>query len=597
MQQAKASRPRAEAHKVKKRSQVTGRDKQARKTQLLKRGTPSVTRSIADAICIKAGNIFFVAESDGGIPVKDGHGYGLYYHDCRFLNGYELQLADSKPIVLAGATGGMGAANFELTNPHFELGGGKQLPSGQIGISWNRELDGTALSLADHILIKNYSQSPVEFPITLSFEADFEDVFAVRGLFVECPGEMHKPEWKDEKLVFAYDGADAYQRGLTVSFSPKPDVRRVRAARYMIALDRLEEREIQVSLVISERKTERRGRGGKLEVAGRKFADPKLVVADLSSDWSKDWPEIQSDSLLLNKAIERASRDLQSLRSSIRGDGYFAAGIPWFTTLFGRDSLITAMQMLPIRPQIAAETLRLLATYQARETDARRDAQPGKILHELRVGELAATGSIPHSPYYGTVDATPLFLILMDEYVHWTGDMALFNELRAPLELALEWIDSYGDLNGDGYVDYKTTSDQGLVNQGWKDSINSTLNSDGSFAKPPIALVEVQGYVYRAKMCLAHLYEQAGQPERGKSLRSSADALAVQIQPRFLERRTWHLRDGAASGGPAGGGSDVQCGPRAMVRDRRPGQGAENCATANGERYVHRLGHPNAFRE
>ena len=330
-------------------------------------------------------------------------------------------------------------------------------------------MNGISLELADQIHIKNYSQSRVEFPITLSFAADFEDVFAVRGLFVECPGEMHKPEWKDGKLVFAYDGADAYRRRLTVSFSPKPDARRVRAVRYRIALDRLEEREIQISLGISETKTEGRTRGAKLEVAGREFADPKLVVAEVSSDWSKDWPEIQSDSLLLNKAIERASRDLQSLRSSIRGDGYFAAGIPWFTTLFGRDSLITAMQMLPIRPQIAAETLRLLATYQARETDARRDAQPGKILHELRVGELAATGSIPHSPYYGTVDATPLFLILMDEYVHWTGDLALFKELQEPLELALNWIDSYGDLNGDGYVDYKTTSDQGLVNQGWKD--------------------------------------------------------------------------------------------------------------------------------
>lgn len=533
MRQARASRPRAEAHKARKRPQVRGNDKQARKSQLLARGTPSVTRSIANAICVKNGNIFFVTEADGGVPVMDGHGYGLYYHDCRFLNGYEFQIADSEPIVLAGATGGPGVANFELTNPHLELGGGKQLPSGQIGIWWRRELDGTSLELSDQLHIKNYSQSRVEFPITLSFEADFEDVFAVRGLFPERPGELHKPEWKDGKLVFAYDGADAYRRSLKVSFSPKPDARRVRAVRYMMALDRLEEREIQISLSISETKTERRARGGKLEVAGREFADPKVVVAELSSDWSKDWPEIQSDSLLLNKAIERSSRDLQSLRSSIRGDGYFAAGIPWFTTLFGRDSLITAMQMLPIRPHIAAETLRLLATYQARETDARRDAQPGKILHELRVGELAATGKIPHSPYYGTVDATPLFLILMDEYVHWTGDLALFTELQEPMELALKWIDSYGDLNGDGYVDYKTTSDQGLVNQGWKDSISSTLNSDGSYAKPPIALVEVQGYVYRAKTCLADLYERTGQPERGKSLRSSAEALRSRFNRDF----------------------------------------------------------------
>ena len=515
------------ARKVTKRPLTSHKNKQARKERLLTRGEPSVTRSIADALCIKNGNIFFVTESDGNVPVKDGHGYGLYYHDCRYLSGYQLQIADAKPIVLAGATGALGAATFELTNPHLEFGDGKQLASGEIGISWTRELDPVHIRLTDKLYLKSYALTRVRFPITLSFNSDFQDIFAVRGLFTERPGKMHSPEWQDGSLVFAYDGADEYIRRVTVSFSPEPDIRRARSVRYGIAFDRLESREIEVSVTISETPVKKRGRPDRIAVSGVELADPKQVMSDAYADVLQDWPEIQSDSLLLNQVVDRANRDLQSLRTSIRGQGFFAAGIPWFTTLFGRDSLITAMEMLPIKPEIAAETLRLLATYQARETDPRRDAQPGKILHELRVGELATIGSIPHSPYYGTVDATPLFLILMDKYVDWTGDLSLFDELQAPMELALQWIDQYGDSDGDGYVDYKTASDQGLANQGWKDSIDAILNADGSFAEPPIALVEVQGYVYRAKLGMARLYECKGMSEQAAAVRSSAEKLRL----------------------------------------------------------------------
>jgi glycogen debranching enzyme len=523
----------AAARKVSKRSEVSRTSEQARKSGLLTRGAPSVTHSIADALCIKNGNIFVVTEPGGNVPLGDGHGYGLYYHDCRYLNGYEFQLADTSPLVLAATTGAPGSASFELTNPHLELEDGQQLPSGDIVISWQRELEPAGIQVLDRIQIKNYSQSKVSVPVALSFDAGFEDVFAVRGIFSERTGKLHAPTWRDGHLIFAYDGADHYARQLTIGFSPRPDVQRTRSARYRIALDRLESREIQVTLAISEVAGKKRARPSKTRVVQPALADPKIGPAEGSKDWSKDWPEIQSDSLLLNQVIDRAIRDLQSLRSTIRGEGYFAAGIPWFATLFGRDSLITAMQMLPIKPQIAAETLRLLATYQAQAVDPWRDAQPGKILHELRVGELATIGSIPHSPYYGTVDATPLFLILMHDYVAWTGDLSLFDELRAPMELALRWIDEYGDSDGDGYVDYHTASKQGLVNQGWKDSSHAILNSDGSYANPPIALVEVQGYVYRAKVGLASLYARRGEVERASALQKSAESLRARFNRDF----------------------------------------------------------------
>ena len=530
------ARPATAAHKANEKSRVKRKSKQVRKAQLLTRGVPSVTRSIADAICIKKGNLFLVTQPDGNIPVGDGHGFGLYYHDCRYLGGYQLQIADTVPIVLAGVTGEVGTATFGLTNPHLELGNGRQLASGEIGIGWSRQIDPAQLQLIDTIDLKNYSLSRVNCPLTLSFGSHFEDIFAIRGLFSEKPGKLHAPEWKGGDLVFAYDGADGYARRLSVAFSPAPNVRRARSVGYGVEFDRLESREIHVTLTVSEvRSKSKEARPSGVQPGAP--ADPKQVLPDASADWFSGWPEIQSDSLLLNQVVERARRDLESLHTSIRGEGFFAAGIPWFTTLFGRDSLITGLQVLPMNAEIATETLRLLATYQAHETDPRRDAQPGKILHELRVGELAATGSIPHSPYYGTVDATPLFLILASEYVKWTGNLALFDELRGPLEQALRWIDNYGDSNADGYVDYKTASDQGLANQGWKDSIDAVLNSDGSFANPPIALAEVQGYIYRAKLGMAELYDRKGLRAQAATCRKSAEVLRSKFNRDFWSDR------------------------------------------------------------
>ncbi len=524
-------------HKVTGKNGASGKTKQARRSQFLVRGVPSVTRSIADAICIKDGNIFFVAESDGNVPLEGSHGFGLYYHDCRYLNAYQFRIADASPIALAAATGAIGSATFELTNPHLEFADGKQLSSGEIGIAWDRKLDPAGICMTDTISIKNYAKGSVKFPITLRFGAQFEDVFTVRGLFLERPGKLHDPAWQDGKLVFFYEGADGYNRRLTIELSPRPDIRRGTMARYSVSLGRLESKDIRITLTIEEDLETDHPQPKQAFIAGREAVDPKQVMPAESADWCDGWPAIQSDSLLLNQVIDRAYHDLQALWSSIRGEGFFAAGIPWFTTLFGRDSLITAMQMLPIKPEIAAQTLRLLATYQASAADPRRDAQPGKILHELRVGELAAIGSIPHSPYYGSVDATPLFLILMDEYVRWTGDLGLFTELRAPMELALQWIDRYGDSDGDGYVDYKSTANLGQVNQGWKDSLDAIMNSDGSLATPPIALVEEQGYVYRAKLGLARLYERGGDGQRAADLRASASDLRSRFNHDFWDEQ------------------------------------------------------------
>ena len=213
------------------------------------------------------------------------------------------------------------------------------------------------------------------------------------------------------------------------------------------------------------------------------------------------------------------------LRSHLGTAYYYAAGVPWYATLFGRDSIITALQMLAYDANIAEQTIRLLANYQGTQTNEWRDEEPGKIFHELRVGEMAHLNEIPHTPYYGSVDATPLWLILVGRHAAWTGDLRVFNELRPNIEAALRWIDQFGDFDGDGYVEYQSTSEGGLINQGWKDSNGAIVNRDGSLAEPPIALVEVQSYVYRAKTEIAALFRMAGDQERAAALEKQAQSL------------------------------------------------------------------------
>jgi glycogen debranching enzyme len=284
--------------------------------------------------------------------------------------------------------------------------------------------------------------------------------------------------------------------------------------------------------------------------------------------------------------MRRSLMDLHMLKTLIGGDEFFAAGVPWFVTLFGRDCLVTSLQTLAFWPGTPAATLRLLARYQGAQVNEWRDEQPGKILHELRVGELARMNKIPHTPYYGTIDATPLFLILMSRYAQWTGDLALFEELRTNVERALHWIDKYGDIAGDGYVSYVGNTNKGLINQGWKDSGDAIVTEDGRLAEPPIALVEVQSYVYMAKMEIADLYERVGEREHATRLRAEASALAARFNRDF-----WVEEEG--------------CFALALEAKRRPCRVMSSNAghalwagivdKQKAERVVHRLMRPDLF--
>jgi glycogen debranching enzyme len=506
------------------------REQKERKHRVLTQSAASVTQSISDAIVIKNENLFFLSKDNGDVPLEDHHGFGLYYDDCRYLSGYELKLAGESPnALLANASRGF-MAIFELTNPRIDTEDGAHADMHNLGISWKRAVDADDKALYEALYVENYGQQQVTLPLTLSFRCDFRDVFDIRGLLPLQPGDLSEPTWHDGILTFAYEGGDDLYRRLDVHFAPEPDGTEGTSARFQIDLGSREAIEIRLALMISE--AEEKTRPARSEDASFE----KKVDQDVNQkegNWLQDETQMDSDSLVLNGIMDRSLRDLRALQSRIEGENYFAAGVPWFVTLFGRDSIITAIQTLAFDAQIAEETLRLLARYQAREEDEWRDAQPGKILHELRRGELANLKEIPHTPYYGSIDATPLFLVLMARYEAWAGNLDLFRELRENVDLAVEWLDRYGDLDGDGYVEYASKTDGGMVNQGWKDSGNGILNPDGSLPDSPIALVEVQAYTYLAKVELADLYERAGEARRAEKLRQQASELRERFNQDF----------------------------------------------------------------
>ncbi|MCX8032346.1 MAG: amylo-alpha-1,6-glucosidase [Thermoleophilia bacterium] len=496
---------------------------------------PAKTPSIADALILKDGDLFFVTKPNGDVPIDQIHATGLYYHDCRFLDGYELRIAGHALEMLVSTAARGYQSLVELTNPELISADGTVIaPLETIGVKWTRTLDCATLSLYDTLLIRNFSRNTVSLPVSLSFRAGFQDVFAVRALDATVPGKLLPPRVEGSKLQFEYHGRDGIRREVTVTFAQNPDVWEGTTATFLVDLPARGER--QIALVVSIRETALDGvaTGGTCEatdgtswIAIRPVMDhDQLTAAHVQAvdQWRDGQTKVKSSSLLLDAIVERSFRDLYLLRSSAEGEEYYAAGVPWFATLFGRDSIISALQTLAYDPRIARQTLRLLAAFQGTKVDTWREEQPGKILHELRVGELARIGQVPHSPYYGSIDATPLFLVLAAEYFFWTADAQTIRHLQPNIEAALQWI--LDNENEQGYLAYQgTNSAGGLQNQGWKDSDNGVPDVDGSPAEPPIALVEVQSYVYLAYRRLAEMFRRLGEGDYAAELDRRADQL------------------------------------------------------------------------
>ena len=496
--------------------------------ETLTKTRPTNVESLAHAIVMKKDNLFFLAQADGVVPMTDTHGLGLYYHDCRYLNGYDLRLGGLAPVGLS-ASAAVGAVGvFALTNPELAMPNGEKIHKEELGLTWHRVLAADTPALLDELRFQNFSLKPVQFSITLAFRSSFEDVYVVRGLTEARRGESRPPQWQGNVLRLAYHGQDGITRALSINSDPVPDERGQASATFHIALDPSQRQTVRMSLTLHESKSAglSSGRSHPPEMGHARSRIPRQTKG--STD---EITKISGNGSALDQLMDRSFRGLDVLRSHLDGDEYFAAGVPWFVTLFGRDSLVTALQMLPYHSVIADQTLRLLAKYQGRRVDDDRDEQPGKILHELRIGELANVNAIPQTPSYSTVDATPLFLIVLAQHAQWTGSLRLFQELRQEVKLALDWIDASLRRYPGGYLAYSSEAGNGMkmANKGWKDSGNAIVNVDGALATPPVALVEVQGYVYAAWQGIASLLARSGETVEAERLRRQAEELKARF--------------------------------------------------------------------
>ncbi len=514
-----------------------GRAEHERKRKVLTQPQPTTVARTTDAVVCKYGSLFFTSNDSGDVPLDDEeHGLGLYLGDCRYLDGYELTVEGLPPTPLASASAQGYETLHHLSNPEIPAGRGRRrLPKDRLAIVRQRVArDGV---LYEVVMLRNYGIEKLSFRLRLRFASRFRDVFAIRG-FVQDHGKVRRPERQGDAVVLRYDGLDHRQRTTTIAFSPKPKRLTHDCALFDLTLKGGEERKLTVTITPREHEA---GDPGHDTATATPHFRPVDVGGLLESDqreWVEGFASVRSSDELLDRVMERALRDLRILRSERRGLHFVAAGVPWFATLFGRDSCIVGLQTLPFGPTLAAETLRLLARFQATAVDAYRDAEPGKMLHELRTGELANADLIPQSPaYYGSVDATLLWLILLGQYVNWTGHLDLARELRENLDAAVEWSVRWGDHDGDGYIDYAGKYEGGLVNQGWKDSGTSIINADGSLATPPIALPEVQAYAYRAWRSAGRVYEALGDDKRCEDLTRRAAELRTRFERDFWSDR------------------------------------------------------------
>jgi glycogen debranching enzyme len=472
---------------------------------------------------LKEDQLVLITEDDGGLPLGGASALGLYYHDTQFLSGYVMRVNGARPLLLSNNTEQNYVATFQLMHSEGDLLGSARHASKSVSIRRTRFLtDG----LRERIGVLNANPKPVRLVIELELEASFRDMFAVRGHAADA-GAPITVEPRADGVVFERLGRDGVRRTTEVTLRPAPDAVEGRTLRI--------ERELgpQQVLTLELAVVPREDGAGEAPSPGR-FDDALDALNARYRRFLRSCARYATSSETLDEGlIARSALDLRALLEFHEGGPYPTAGIPWYAVPFGRDGLISAYQTLGWNPDLARGTLRLLARYQGQKVDEFTEEEPGKIFHELRRGELARLKEIPHRPYFGSVDATPLFALVFAETVKWTADRALWRDLLPAAERAITWCDGpYGDPDQDGYVEYGTRG-TALRSQGWKDSSESLSDPDGSWSDLPAALVEVQAYVYAAKIGLADLYALDGDGKRADRLRGEARELSLRFARDF----------------------------------------------------------------
>jgi glycogen debranching enzyme len=483
-------------------------------------GTQSSTRPRQT---LKHGDCFAVLDNYADIGATAGGADGVFFCDTRYLSHLEMLLNGEPPLLLgSNVRDDNSMLTVDLTNPDVYRNQKLVLPRDMLHVVRTLFLwRGTAYQ---RLRMQNHGDQPFEVQLSIAFGSDFADLFEVRGMHRERRGTVTAELGDDTRVTLSYQGLDGKHRQTTVLFAPAPGVLSTSVASYAFELQPNESRSVYVTVTCGQE-------------AGK--ADPPPFRKGLRGAFeehrtaSRGMATVNTSNNIFNEVVCRSMADLAMLTTNTPAGPYPYAGIPWYSTTFGRDGIITAMEMLWCDSRIARGVLRRLAAFQATTFDPLSDAEPGKILHEMRGGEMAALREVPFGLYYGSADATPLFVLLAGLYVEHTGDVATLSELWPNIEAALNWIDGPGDQDHDGFVEYHRADHNGLVNQGWKDSQDAIFHADGSLAEGPIALCEVQGYVYAAKRLAARAARRLGKFALADMLDAAATALCASFESAF----------------------------------------------------------------
>jgi glycogen debranching enzyme len=483
-------------------------------------------------LTLKDNDLFLITDTLGNISGSMTDevvaSMGLFCADTRFLSRLDFQIDGNAPVLLSSTAERGFILTVLCTNQHIE----NRIPADTIGIRREMVLNG---GLFEEIELSNHSIHPVRFQVSLSFQADFVDLFEVRGTVRDQRGQLlilHPEHFSKDHpphgMILAYQGLDGVLMESRIEFWPTrlPDTLHGHTALWDLELLPQQRQTIGYRLQLFQNNQFASVEGSLGTLLQAKSAE--LVE---QQEWQAHSTHLTTDNLAINQMIRQAEQDVHLLLQSFAHGKTLSAGVPWFSTLFGRDSIIAAMQMLILNPAIARDTLLLLAHYQGTTVDSWRDEEVGKILHELRLGEMARCGEIPHTPYFGTIDATPLWLILYCDYYTWTNDRATIETLWPQALAAMDWIDRGSQPTG--YLSYARQSDKGLRNQGWKDSGNCIVDSKGFMAEGSIALSEVQGYVYSAKLRLGEIAILLGHSELAHRWSAEAKALKERFNQDF----------------------------------------------------------------
>lgn len=494
--------------------------------------------SNVESLSLIRGRTFFVSDRSGNLMPPGAPHVGLFREDTRYLSQMELLVNGHPPVVLSATTEGAYANRVELTVKGSVPGEGLDIPVNTVFVHREQILENEGLH--DILQFQNFHSERAHLVIEITYNADFMDIFQVRGIIRGKSGRYFEPLIADSQMTFVYEGLDDRVRSTALSFDPRPMRASGHTARWELDLEPRSRAQITATIVtqalpkdsLPSSFTSASTAAPWLSEYERLEEHEEKLHRGVTS-WEQECTQFKSSSEIFNTMLSTSLLDFYSLRIPEGPDKAIAAGVPWFAALFGRDSLISSYQTLALNPSLARGTLRSLAARQGQVECPDNDEQPGKILHELRSGEMTATGEVAFGKNYGSIDATPLFIILLSEYFQWTGDRELLQELRPALAAALNWLIEYGDLDGDGLIEYRRHTDKGLLNQGWKDSGDAMAHADGTLAQAPIALVEEQGYAADAFRRAAALMRILDDPEQADRLTARSNELMQKLDQAF----------------------------------------------------------------